>query len=446
MRKVIFGVLALMLVVSGLQAQDLKKETKKAKKNLNAFNLDQSKKDELMEAKISIDAISESTVQAADARDVSDYWLLKGDIYNNIATQLVALTQLGTPLGELETTMNDNNAFIAYEAYMNAYESADKGSQERDALKGLQNLQANLSNAGIMKYESGDYSAAFQNFEANLKIHDFLKEKGEDSALDVEESLNEQRYIAGLAAMNAQDMASAKTYLQPLYEAGTDRALVYEAMYSITANEEGPDAAYEYLEAGRKKFPEEVSLLFAEINHFLKKGELDVLIGKLEEGIKAEPENTSLYNVTGNVYDQLYQKEIEAGNEEKAEGYFNKAKSYWEQAIKIDSDNVDAVYSIGALYYNKAAALTQQMNVLADDYSKEGLKKYEEMKEQVFTEFEKALPYFQKAEALDPNDVNTLIALKEIYAKKDDLETSNIFKERLENAQSGGTNNSSYFN
>jgi len=83
--------------------------------------------------------------------------------------------------------------------------------------------------------------------------------------------------------------------------------------------------------------------------------------------------------------------------------------------------------------------------VLADDYSKEGLKKYDALKEKVNGEFDKALPYFQKAEKVDPNDLNTLIALKEIYARKNDLELSNEFKNRIDRAQSDDKNPTSYF-
>jgi len=74
------------------------------------------------------------------------------------------------------------------------------------------------------------------------------------------------------------------------------------------------------------------------------------------------------------------------------------------------------------------------------------LKKYEAMKEKVFNQFDEALPFFQKSEMLNPNDTNTLIALKEIFARKDDLPTSNEFKDRLQTVQEGGKNETSYFN
>ncbi|MCB0585832.1 MAG: hypothetical protein KDD06_10980, partial [Phaeodactylibacter sp.] len=271
-----------------------------------------------------------------------------------------------------------------------------------------------------------------------------LKKEGEKSSLDAEDDYNNQLYITGLAALNGGQPEAAAEYFRKLYEMKYDKAAIYEALYKIEADKD-IEAAYKYLEEGRKLFPDDVSLLFAEINHFLRINKLDELIGKLEMAIQKEPDNVSLYSTLGNVYDNLQQREMKDGNEEKAQEYFDKALKYYNQAVEKDPEYSDAVYSIGALYYNRAASMTQELNKYADDYSKEGLKKYEDLKDKIFKEFDKALPYFQKAEALNPSDMNTLIALKEIYARKDDLEMSNEFKERLEKVQNGEAIEASYF-
>jgi tetratricopeptide (TPR) repeat protein len=241
-------------------------------------------------------------------------------------------------------------------------------------------------------------------------------------------------------------MDAAKTYFDQLYEKKYDKPVIYESLYKITATDESKmEDAYAYLEEGRKLFPDDVSLLFAEINHFLRIGKLDVLITKLETAIEKEPDNVSLYSTLGNVYDNLYQKALKANDEAAAKENFDSAMKYYQQAVDKDADYVDAIYSIGALYYNKAAVMTQDLNKYADDYSKEGLKKYEELKKNIFEEFDNALPFFQKAEAINPSDLNTLIALKEIYARKDDLEKSNVFKERIDRIQAGETIEDAYF-
>ncbi len=158
-----------------------------------------------------------------------------------------------------------------------------------------------------------------------------------------------------------------------------------------------------------------------------------------------EPNNVSLYTTMGSVYDNLYQNEVTAGNKVKAEEYAASALDYFNQALAKDPDNVDALYSIGALFYNKAAAMTQELAKLADDYSRAGTEKYNAKQAEMITQFDLALPYFQKSEMINPNDRNTLIALKEIFAKKNDLDTSNEFKARLEKLDAGEKNETSYF-
>jgi len=443
MKKLILGLLAVCLVVS-VSAQDGKKAYKKATRALGAFNLDpKNSKAKLQEAVDEITIALEDSETAAEAKT----WQAKGEIYNTVANQIVVGKQLGSDTEGLPEV--ENPAKQAAMAFMKANELAEKRYETKDALKGIRNAQTNLSNMGIYKFEAQDYAGAFTNFELVLDAHKVLQENNEESALDKEEDYRNQLYITGLAALNANQAENAEEYFVELYKVQYDKPAIYEALYKIQANkgdsEENLDEAYKYLEEGRKANPDDVSLLFAEINHFLKIGKLDQLIDKLKTAIAKEPENVSLYSTLGNVYDNLYQKEVEAENTEKADEYFNEAKSYYEQALEVDPKYVDAVYSIGALYYNRAAAMTQELNKYADDYSKEGLKKYEELKKKIFAEFDKALPYFKKAEALNPNDMNTLIALKEIYARKDNLELSNEFKTRLEKIQAGESNDSSYF-
>jgi len=85
------------------------------------------------------------------------------------------------------------------------------------------------------------------------------------------------------------------------------------------------------------------------------------------------------------------------------------------------------------------------MNALSEDYSKAGTEKYESKKIQVEKMFNEALPYLKRVEVLDPGDRNMLIALKEIYARQNDFDMSNVFKERLEKIEAGETIEESYF-
>ncbi len=440
MKKFLLLFFSICLIGGTISAQDAKKAFGKAKQALSQFNLDNSQKDKLQEAVDNIDIAIKGDELSNDTKTL----LKRGDIYNEIATQVATIKQVG--IGSIDDLPKvEDPAGEAFECYKKVLNLAEKKWETKDALKGIGLVQGNLNNFGIYAYEAQKYDMAHSLFLKVLEAHTILDKNGAASILTTDDEFNEQLYIAGLAALNAKNLEGAKTSFEKLYKKGYEKATVFEALYKIYA-EKDIEKAFSYLEKGREKFPDDVSLLFTEINHYLKLNQLETLIGKIKLAISKEPENVSLYSTMGNIYDNLYQKENEAHNHEKADEYFNGALDYYNQALGKDDKYLDAIYSIGALYYNKAAFMTKELNTLQDDYSKKGLEKYKAKKVEVFEQFDKALPYFQKAESMNANDVNTLIALKEIFARKDQLDVSNEFKARLDKVQAGENNESSYFN
>ena len=428
MKKLLLGLLTMLFAFQVAVAQDGSKALKEAEKAMSAYNLDpQQNKAKLQEA---VDAIMVAEEGSETASDPETY-IVKGQIFDEIARQVVVVKE--TNIGSLEELPDvENPAVMAAQAFTKALEMADKRRTEKAAIEGLTKVQTNLSNLGIYSIREQDYAASFANFNTGLQVHETLKAKEQASILDAEEQLNDQRYYTGLAALLNQDYAAAKPLYLQLVESGYDEPSIYEGLFQIESQAgAGPEAAYKYIQQGREKYPDATALLFAEINYYLQRGELNVLTERLQTAIEKEPDNVSLYTTTGNVYDQLFQKAYAAGEIEKANEYFD-------QALEVDPDNSDAIYSIGALYFNRGAQMSQGLAELSNDFSKEGQKKYNELEAKVNAEFEKALPWFQKAEANNPNDVNTIIALKEMYARRGDFDKSNEFKERLETVQAGG--------
>ena len=76
--------------------------------------------------------------------------------------------------------------------------------------------------------------------------------------------------------------------------------------------------------------------------------------------------------------------------------------------------------------------MTSMLNELGNDYSSAGTKKYNAIKAEMDGLFGEALPFFLKAEELDPKDMNTMIALKEIYARQGLLDKSKEYKTKME--------------
>jgi hypothetical protein len=442
MKKLIFAILAVAFIFGTAQAQDGKKALKNATKAIGTYFLDQnSNKPKLKEAADAIELAAVGTETSGQFKT----WETRGRIFNEIATQYAVAKQLGTG-GEADLPEVEDSAYKAFESYSKAQELAEKKYEKKKAVEGIQSTQQSLYNFGIFSYESKDFEGAVKNFQAVIAAHDMLKEAGATSTLDEKQNYTDQVYVTALAALNAGQDEAGKVLFMKLYEEGTDKAAVYESLYKLNS-EADLAGAYKYLEEGRIKFPDDVSLLFTEINHFLKENRLDELISKLEVAISKEPDNLSLYSTLGNVYDNLYQKASDEADTAKSDEYFANALKYYNIALEKDAKYFDAIYSIGALYYNKAAFFTVEENkILADCVKSDCMKKADAMREKAGDNFKLAFPFFKKAESLNANDINTLIALKEILVRQNDFEASKAMKERLDNVQSGVTNESSYYN
>ncbi len=436
MKKFLFALVGFMFVAGIAQAQeDGAKLAKSAGKALTSYNIDRANNAaKLDEAKQKIS----DALKTAEAQALASAWITKGDIYSTIVERDMAVRQIkpDSPL------TGDNDALEAFNAYQKGYELAEKKYEKTDALKGMTTVQAGLINIGVAKYEAKEYEKAYLSSAAALKSHEILTAAKEKSLFADESQIEDQKYFTGLTALMAGRNAEAIPYLEEMVKKGTTRGEVYESLYTAKTALNDTEGAKAILAEGRQKFPENSGLLFAEINTYLKENKLDELTDRLKQAIKQEPENMSLYVNLGNVYDNLQQREVKAKNDAKATEYFEEAKKNYLMATEKDPKSPDAHYMLGALYYNKAAAVNQEMTTL--DNSQAALKRYKVLNDQMLALFDQALPHFQKAESLDPNDLNTLLALNEIYARKED-ELSLEFKKRLEVVKGGGKNATPHF-
>ncbi|TXF91826.1 hypothetical protein FUA23_01170 [Neolewinella aurantiaca] len=439
MRKLFFSMLVLFLSVTSVMAQTAEEALKSAKKAFDSYTLNQDAT-KLTEAVDMINKVMADGSMKSNSKALVE----AGDIYSGAVNSYVLARSTG--LGEV-TNLVESPAVKAAEAYMMAFKNADpkKGKKDKKAaLKGLAALQANLSNEGIYAIKDQDYKASLDAFQTSVMVHEFLGANGGESSLD-DTKVMDEKYYGGLSAILMEDFETAEPLFVSLYEAKYDDASVYDGLYKVYDAKGDKENAFKVLQEGRAAFPDESSLLFTEINYYLAEKQLDVLTAKLDEAIAREPDNISLYATLGQVYEQLYNSNKEEGNTEAADEYFMKAQSKYEEGLTKDPEAARLIYSLGAMIYNRGASMSQQLVELDSDFSKEGQKKYAELKEKVDAEFNKALPYFQKAEMADPSDLNTLIALKEMYARNSEYEISGEFKTRIETIQAGGTVEKSYF-
>jgi hypothetical protein len=435
MRRFFAVAIAIALFSSSTFAQTPAELLEKAKKTVKAVG---GKKEKFAEAQSAVEA----ALKAPENQAGFEAHLLKAKLMNQIAGFDDAERQK-TQI--LKTTFKPEFITAGPEGAA-AFLTALKNTKDPKAIKEI----AKISNEtyGYLRAAAGDYSekqdyvGSYNAFKGCLDFHEAIKAAGMKSALDKPEDYNSILYFTGLLSTYAQKEEESGAIYQKLLDAKKDSAFVYAGLYKLKlkADREG---ALKILQQGRLKYPMDNSMLFNEINHYLTDGKLNELIVKLKEGIEKEPKNTSLVFTLGNVYDNLSQQEKDPAKQEELQ---KEAMVYYAKTLEMDSKNVDAIYSIGASFYNKAAKFSAEMKKLGDlPPNKENDKKYNAKEKEMIAEFDKALPFFKKAESLNPNDKNTLIALKEIFAKKNDLPMSKEFKTRFDTVDGGGKNAASYF-
>ena len=444
MKKLLFFILTVSLPLSAMLAQDAEQAYKNAKKAFNsAATLENDKRTaKLEEASQQID-IAVAGISSFDEKTAPKVYQMSGKIYNDLAKiDFTALT-----FGEAGYTAKYPDASKkAFEAYTSILELEGlKKYAKNDAYDGLRTVSTYLSNDGRFAFNDKDYKKAYESFNSVSKIDDILTSNKQRGLFDDADKKNEHLYVTALGAFTAGLNDEAKRIFEQLDKDGYQSEGVYDSLFKIYAAEGKDEEALAILAKGREIFPNDEMLRVSEINYYLKAGKLDVLTGKLEAAIEADPQNITLYSTLGHVYDNLSQNEYEEGDKENAKKNFDLAYQYYSKALEIDDKHFNTIYNLGALYYNKAAQVVRELIALEEDYSAEGLRKAEAKRGEMMDLFDKALPYFQRAEALQPNDLGTLSALQEIYARKDNLDMVKEFKGRLQKVQSGEENSTPYF-
>ncbi len=422
MKKFLFVIPMMLLLVGTAVSQDPSKDFKSAEKVIKKFDgKDGVSANDLANAIAQMNTALESDALKGDAK----YLVSKAKLLNQVAEKEFLNTQMGD-----YTLVNPSGPIDAFNALKQAFELGDK-KRQKDITYGLQDSELYLNNFGYSAYQTEDYSSAFDYYNAAYGAYQILSKLGKESRLKDEAMVNDHLFATAASGYQGGRLEDSAPIFQMLMESGKADAFVYEALYNIN-KDKNEEEALGYLAAGREANPDDTALLFAEINHYLTKGELDKLIGKLEMAIEKEPDNLSVYNTLGSVYDQLHTQMKKDGDEEAASNYFDKAASYYKEVLDREPNNFDATYSMGALYYNKAATYVDKLNDLSEDLSSAGMKKYDQTKSEMDAIFGEALPFFVTAEKLNGSDRNTLIALSEIYARLNDLEKSKTYKEKIE--------------
>jgi len=294
----------------------------------------------------------------------------------------------------------------AYAAYEKAMELDPKGGIKKKIITGMiyNSLAVNLYNQGSAKFEAKDYAGALTSFETQIKITESDKYAG---AVDTG-----MYYNAGLAAVNSAKYSDAIKYFEKCAEMKYMGVTPYFNMSEAYLSQGDTAKAESVLTGLPSKFPNDKNVTLQLIDLYIKSGKNDEALKYIKVAKEADPNNYSLYYAGGIIY--LNQNK----NDE--------AIVELQKSIDLKADVYDTQYGCGAAYINKAADMFKKANEIMD------VKLYTEAVDQANAVYAKALPYFEKAIELKPNDIYTMNNLKELYYRLKQSDKYNAIKAKLD--------------
>lgn len=356
---------------------------------VSAFNY--LKNNELNEAKAAINEAANN----AQTMTMAKTWVYRGQIYYAIA---------------LDTTdkYNEPDALtISLESFKKGGELDTKKEYQQEIIQGIEGISFLNFNRGVIPYNVKDYEKALKHFSAVSDAYEFLNTKYNLGIVDTT-----AMFYGAYAATGCKKYDVAQTMYNKLLNNNFKKPEIYQGLEVVALAAKDTAAALKYISQGRSLFPDNNQLMFDELNIYLAQNKTQEVMNKLNEAVTKNPTSVELNYVLGNKYD--------ANMKDTAN-----AIKYYMAAIRLKPDFFDALYSAGAMYYNQAVNINDQMNKLPFDAA--GQKKYDQLQIVRDKLFKRSLPYFENAYQADPSDKDTNSALKEIYTRlKYDDRLSNL--------------------
>lgn len=338
-------------------------------------------------------AIDEAITHEATINDAKT-WYFRGQIYHAIYQSKE----------EKYKTLDPQAIIKAAEAYKRCAE-LDKKKDYTDDLKNRIKIAENqMMNEGIGAYNKEQFGDALLYFESSYE----LSKHPLSARLDTQAVFN-----AALVAEKIKNYEKAQKSWEEVIRLGYGKGKSYLSMVELLKSQGKEEEALAMAKKGRAQYPDDASLIVAELNFYLSSGKDKEAEQSIALALEKDPNNKNLHFALGTISNNLANPKADKPQPTDAEykGHFEKAEKSYLKALEIDPSYFDAVYNLGALYFNAAVKVIEAAVNIKDN------KLYEAEKQKADAIFAKSLPYLEKAYTLDPNDVSTLQSLKSLYAR-----------------------------
>ena len=334
-------------------------------------------------------------------------------LYYNDLNTLVTLGDNGkvTTIGEIPKekgilSLNVPDALnIAYESYAKAKEIDTKGDLKSDIAPKMKIVGGEFFNTGITEFQQNDYDKAMTNFEKTVTI------SKENNIIDTLANYGEALCLEKKAGADKAFLDKAIAKYQYLVDLKMKEVSVYTSLANLYKDKGELDKGSEIINQGKLMFPGNTDLVITEANMYISTNNHAKAVTSLMVAKEKEPKNVSVLYAIGVTYD-LLKNDTKLSAEERAK-YFDDAIQAYKETLEVDPNYFDALFNLGALYFNKGGEVINEANKLPINETA----KYDKMLADGNNYLNLALPFLEKCETIQPKDKNTLVSLKEIYAR-----------------------------
>lgn len=258
--------------------------------------------------------------------------------------------------------------------------------------------------AGFTAYENNNPSLAYDMFIAHCNIPEMkmMQDNPEEAAkLLRDSSFYTCLYYAGRFAYEAERYDEAVATLKRMNSEHANanalrKEIIYanEYIYQIYMEQKDTVAAVDFIKGCIDLFPEEPWFMQNLINLYINSGQEEKAIEYLDIAIAREPNVGQYYNSKGSILARV--------------GRFDESFKAFEQAIAIEPNNALFLETLGFAYVDLG-------NKLNDDAAYYDAKEYAKAKVEIDKAYNNALPYFEKAYELEPDNDSFKRSLRSLY-------------------------------
>ncbi|WP_304953204.1 lipopolysaccharide assembly protein LapB [uncultured Alistipes sp.] len=300
----------------------------------------------------------------------------------------------------------------AIAAYCKAYELDPKSAAKVKA--GLQQVSDFCSQAGDVAGSRNDYADAARSYRQAFEAQSACPAFGQPNpellfyagymyTMDASENRSPETYAAGADCFNkALDLGYCD-------EEGNLYYFLFHCYYGQKASDpEFVIRAKDALLQGVEKFPKNERILEGLTQLYTSSednvGDPADLVALLDNAIASDPDNADLWFGRGRIFYAL--------------NNYDESIASFKKIVELQPDRFDGYYYLGVFYTIKGDA----MNTEANQKQRSSQAAYEEDQKAVVEVYKQAVPYFEKAHELRPDDVDTLEYIKSLCFRLRDEE------------------------